>query len=366
MKKVTFVTNIPSPYRLEFFKQLGQFVDLTVIFEAERNYALNEKWYSDKIKNFRAFFLKKGAIKEKKINWRILKYISKNQDVLIFTNYSYFTELIALLWAKLKRIPYWLELDGALLRKESKIKFTLKSFLIGGAKKYLSSSKSTDEVLMHYGVNKTLINRYPFTSISKKQILDHAPTMKEKELLRQQLGVTEKRMIVSVGQFIQRKGFDVLINSSSMIPQDIGIYIIGGKPTDSYLQLQRKLNVSQVHFVEFMPTDQLAKYYQAADVFVLPTREDIWGLVVNEAMANGLPVITTDRCVAGLELIKNGENGYIVPVDDIEQLSKAINTLYDSDIEKMSQSALQSIRRYTIEEMAKLHLEIIEKASGTL
>lgn len=56
----------------------------------------------------------------------------------------------------------------------------------------------------------------------------------------------------------------------------------------------------------------------AADIFVHPTREDIWGLVVNEAMAKGLPVITTDRCVAGLELIKNESVGRIVPVENID------------------------------------------------
>ena len=56
MKKVTFVTNIPSPYRLDFFNQLGLAVDLTVVFEAERNYALNEKWYTGKIKISRQYF----------------------------------------------------------------------------------------------------------------------------------------------------------------------------------------------------------------------------------------------------------------------------------------------------------------------
>ena len=50
-------------------------------------------------------------------------------------------------------------------------------------------------------------------------------------------------------------------------------------------------------------------YYQAADMLVFPTREDIWGLVINEAMANGLPTVSTDKCVAALEMIKQGENG---------------------------------------------------------
>ena len=363
MKKVKFITNIPSPYRLIFFNQLGKLVDLTVVFEAERNYSLNKKWYTDNIKDFKAIFLKKGAIEEKKVNWKILKYISRSQDALIFTNYSYFTELVALLWAKFWRIPYWLELDGALLHSESKIKYLIKSFLIQGAQKYLSSSKNTDQVLIHYGVKKDLIERYPFTSISENQIIKHIPTRQEKNVIRKQLGITEKRMIVSVGQFIHRKGFDVLMRTAAHLPKDIGVYIIGGKPTDNYLQLKKKLNLQQVHFVDFLTTEQLSKYYQAADVCAFPTREDIWGLVVNEAMANGLPVITTERCVAGLELIQNGKNGYIVPVDDVDALAEAITKFYAGDMQGMAEEALKAIRGYTIEEMAKKHFEILKQAT---
>lgn len=332
---------------------------LTVIFEAERNYALNEKWYTDKIRTFKAIFLKKGAIEERKINWKILKYISRKQDVLIFTNYSCFTEMAALLWAKLRRIPYWMELDGALLHKEGKVKHWVKSFLIRGAQQYLSSSENTDRVLEHYGVNKNKIQRYPFTSVSECQVLDHVPTKEEKDNLRQQLGITEGKMIVSVGRFIPVKGFDILMKAAKKLPEDIGIYIIGGKPDETYLKLKQKLEIPQVHFVDFMSNDRLTRYYQAADVFVLMTRGDVWGLVVNEAMANGLPVITTDRCVAGLELVQNGKNGYIVPVDDADALAEAITKFYAGDMRSMAEEALRAIRGYTIEEMAKKHLRLM-------
>ena len=53
----------------------------------------------------------------------------------------------------------------------------------------------------------------------------------------------------------------------------------------------------------------------ASDLFVLPTREDIWGLVINEAMSFGLPIITTRKCIAGTELITDGENGYLLEAD---------------------------------------------------
>ncbi len=97
----------------------------------------------------------------------------------------------------------------------------------------------------------------------------------------------------------------------------------------------------------------------AADLFVLPTREDVWGLVINEAMANGLPVISTDKCIACVELVKNGVNGYIVPVNDSNKLTQSIieamNEIENSN--RMSVESLNRIRDYTIEKMAQCHYE---------
>ena len=62
-------------------------------------------------------------------------------------------------------------------------------------------------------------------------------------------------------------------------------------------------------------------------MFVLPTREDIWGLVVNEAMAAGTPVITTTNCGAGMEILKNGDGGRIVPPEDTDSLASAMQEM---------------------------------------
>ena len=109
-------------------------------------------------------------------------------------------------------------------------------------------------------------------------------------------------------------------------------------------------------------------YYKAADLFVFPTREDIWGLVVNEAMANGLPIITTNKCVAGLELVKEGENGYIVPVEDEEALyQKIILLLSDDDKQELfANNSLRNIRKYSVEAMAVAHMKALygEKNNG--
>ena len=97
---------------------------------------------------------------------------------------------------------------------------------------------------------------------------------------------------------------------------------------------------------------------------LFPTREDIWGLVVNEAMARGLPVITTDRCNAGLELIENKKNGEIVKTDSYEELTNAIKKYLNKSDEELYQQGEESIKRikeYTIENIAKSHITVLNQ-----
>lgn len=189
-----------------------------------------------------------------------------------------------------------------------------------------------------------------------------------KKSLRECLSIqTDRKVVLSVGQFIPRKGFDVLLRAISQCSKEYLFYIVGADPTEEYLGLKSKLCLENVHFVGFQKKSELKKYYQASDLFVLPTREDIWGLVINEAMANGLPVITTDQCVAGLELVENSVNGYIVPVDNEKKLAEQITKVLNDDLlrAKMANASIARIRPYTIENMAFVHNEIL-KSGGRL
>lgn len=356
--KVLFITNIPAPYRIDFYNELGKSVDLTVIFEAKSAQGIRFNWNVDQIKNFKAIFLSEGNINERKVDWKIFKYINKNEyDHIVATSYSYFTEMAALIYMKLRRIPYYLETDGGLIRNENKIKRFYKTFLISDAKGYFSPSKSSDDYLNFYGANREYIYRYPFTSLNNKEILTNIPTVEEKLKLRTELGIKEKKVVLSVGQFIYRKGYDVLLKACKELDEEIGVYIIGGKPTEEYLKLKKELNLTNVYFEEFKSKEELSKYYKAVDLFVLPTREDIWGLVINEAMAHGLPIITTDKCVAGIELVDKS-NGILVEDEDEISLAEAVNRVLKNKKEqiKLSQNSLIKIKNYTIEKMSEMHL----------
>lgn len=360
--KVLFITNIPAPYRVDFYNELGKQVNLTVIFEAKGADGIRFNWNIEQIKNFKAIFLNDGNINERKVDWKIFKYIKKGEyDHIVATNYSYFTEMAALIYMKLKKIPYYFETDGGLIRSEHIVKRMYKRFLVSNAKGYFSPSSSSDDYLMYYGAKKDVIYRYPFTSLRKSDIRENIMSKEDKSILKKKLGIKEDKIILSVGQFIYRKGYDVLLRACQNLDDDIGIYIVGGKATNEYINLCKELKLKNVYFKEFMKKEELSEYYKVADLFVLPTREDIWGLVINEAMAHGLPIITTNNCVSGLELVTDNENGNIIEVNDYKSLNNSIKkVIYSKNIENMCYKSLKKIGDFTIEKMAKSHMDIFK------
>lgn len=196
--------------------------------------------------------------------------------------------------------------------------------------------------------------------MQKNDIIHNVLSDDEKNIIKTKLGIAEPKMILAVGQFIHRKGFDVLMKAATKIDRNIGFYIVGGKPTNEYLQLQKDLALPNVHFEGFKTKAELAEYFKAADLFVLPTREDIWGLVINEAMAYGLPVVTTKKCVAGMELIS--DKNCLVDIEDIDGLKQAIERILNNEElkNKISKDNLIKIRQYTIENMAMTHAKILD------
>ncbi|MEN3009352.1 glycosyltransferase, partial [Pseudothermotoga sp.] len=266
-------------------------------------------WLTHDFRNFHGIFLKGIQVRsDDAFCPSVLHYLSRKKfDIIVLGGYGTPTSALSILHMRTFHIPFVLNLDGGFIREgESKLKRAMKKFFISSASWWICSGKYTKETLKYYGAKEDRIFIYPFTSIRQSDILTKPLSKEEKLKLRKELGMKEEKIILSVGQFIPRKGFDLLIKASKSIPKNVGVYIVGGKPPQEYLDLAKAFDVEEkVHFVDFKLKQELKKYYMAADLFVLPTREDIWGLVINEAMACGLPLITTNRCIAGLELIKN-------------------------------------------------------------
>ena len=363
--KVLFYSNIPSPYRVDFYNELGKKCDLTVLFELQDSTERDENWKHDKFQHFKGIFLKgRRLTTDSAFCPEITRYLKQKYDVIVFTVLTSPTALWAAAYLKMRRIPYYFEGDGGYAGSARGIKAAWKRFIIAGTRGCFSTSAEFDHYCEVYGAGKDKIFRYPFTSVRREDVLSIPLNLAQKRQKKQELGIPEDKMIISVGQFIPRKGFDLLLKASKDFPEDAGLYIVGGTPTEEYNEIIKQLDLQRVHFIPFMSADKLREYYRAADIFAFFTREDIWGLVVNEAMANGLPVVSTDRCIAAVELIRNGENGYVIPTEDVEAMSRAVNSILENPElrNKMAENALQKIReQYTIENMAEEHFRIFEE-----
>lgn len=363
MKRVLFLTNYPSPYRVHFFDELGKYMDVTVLYSdrVEDIKHRNAAWFEEGEHGFHAVRLTpKFAVGRRYLCFDVLPWLKKEYDAVVVCGYSSPTAILAMAYLRLRGIPFYMEVDGGLIRRDSRLKHLVKKSLVCMANRWISTGVHTTKYLVHYGAKEERVTHYPFSSLYEQDILKEVPTAAEKEELRLELGIRESHMILSIGQFIHRKGFDVLMHAAKNLDPDTGIYIVGGETTEEYRKLREELGLENVHFLGFQKKDRLALLYKAADLFVLPTREDIWGLVINEALAYGLPTITTDRCVAGLELIENGVNGYVVPVNDPQILAEKIQTVLASDLKEMGRASLEKVRPYTLENMAKTHTEIFE------
>lgn len=362
--KVLFMANIPSPYRVDFFNELGKYCDLTVTFEGKSATDRDAKWQADKFTNFKAIFLNGIRTRSDQfLCFSIINVIRKGFDRIIVGGYSTPTAMLAIEYMRIKNIKFFIEADGGIIAHDSAFKYKLKKHFISAASGWFSSGKMTTEYLVHYGADINSVYIYPFSSLKVEDMIAYPVDLAGKAILRKKLNIRENKITISVGQFIHRKGFDVLLKAWQNCPKEYGIYIIGAEPTEEYLNLQRRLGLTNVHFVGFKTKNELQEYYQAADLFVLPTREDIWGLVVNEAMASGLPVITTNKCVAGMELVEDGKNGFIIPVDDEKALADKINTILCDEVlcVNMAKESLKRIKPYTIENMAEAHMKIFYK-----
>lgn len=151
---------------------------------------------------------------------------------------------------------------------------------------------------------------------------------------RKRYGIgTDEKVILYVGRIHEIKGLDTLLKAIKEITRTIKkikLVIVG--PDDGYLNPLQKMVVkldlkSNVVITGLLAGKEKIEAYAASDIFVLPSYDDIWGIVVNEAMACRLPVIITEKVGAAGEIVKNGINGIIVKERDPAALSNTIEKL---------------------------------------
>ncbi|MBP1587908.1 MAG: glycosyltransferase family 4 protein, partial [Clostridia bacterium] len=328
-RRFLFVTNAPSPYRVDFLNKLSESIPVTAVFDRRGARGRVPSWFSRAPLSFAHVFLRGVKTSEDSaFAPGILRVIKKNRgSTVCVSGYSSPTEALAIMKLRAMKKDYFLSTDGGFIKDApGSLKFRIKEYFVKGAAGYFSTSESCDRFLVHYGADPGKLIRYPFTSLHECDIREVPPSPAEKQILRARFGLpSDRRIAVACGRFIESKGFAELINASQSVP-DLLIVICGDEPPAVYVDLIGRNTVKNVRLLGFQSKNTLKDLFSACDFFVLPTRTDVWGLVVNEAMAEGLPVITTDMCGAGLALVRDNENGLLIPISDSEKLADALRS----------------------------------------
>lgn len=355
--KVLFTTNILAFYRVDFFNELGKKCDLTVMYEKDKNNERNKKFYNFKNENFKLVKVKYS------LNF-FNKLLKNNYDIIVIGTYA--TKISALFMhiLKLKKINFIINADGGFINyKENKLSKGLKTHFIKMAKYYLSTGKETNKYLEYYGAKKDNIFIYPFTSLFEKEILNEPISKEEKNKLREKYDIKKDFVYLSVGRFIHLKGYDVFLKSikNDNLDKIEFILISGGEEKENYINYMRDNNINNVKLIDYCTKEELKEYYKMADVFFFPSRKDVWGLVINEALAYGLPIISSNNVIASLELI---DKKYLYDPEDYEQLYKLMKKMLeikDEDRKRIGTKNLTTSKEYTIENMVKKHIEIFKE-----
>jgi glycosyltransferase involved in cell wall biosynthesis len=364
-RRVVVLTEIIAPYRIPVFNALAECegVDLHVIFLSETDHSMRQwRVYSDEIR-FSNEVLPSWRGRVGKYNILINQSVASalrraRPEVIVCGGYNYLASWQALRWAKRNRVQFllWCESTARDQRGGHVLVESLKENFLRSCDGFVVPGKSALEYMRQMGVPSQNIfvapNAVDVNLFSTKERAARGRA----DRLRGELGLP-LRYFLFVGRLVESKGvLDLLDAYRRLNPElrsDVGLVFAGDGPQRAECEaVARSIFPGAVHFAGFVHRDELAQYYGLAECFVMPTHSDPWGLVVNEAMACGLPVICTDVAGCAADLIKN--NGRLVEPGNACQLAEAMQEIAgDPGLRSsMSRESTNLIRSYSPESCA--------------
>lgn len=372
--KIAFITNLRAPYRTLQLNEYGNLenVSLTAYYTDRANE--NRKWNLHNADKFKEVDLKGYKILKKYgyINSGIIKIVKEN-DLIILGCYEQPTYIVISILCRIFNKKYILSFDGIstdrLYKKENILKKYIKKIVINKAIYIMGNglvSKGYFNKQFNYP-NERILNQ--FLTVDSN-VINSLYEKKEKfrHYYRKKYNIREnEKVIIYSGRLIDIKNIDSVIKALSKVNgEKITFLIIGGGYLESNLkELANRLKVKIV-FTGFIETqEELFKHYFIGDSLILPSLYEPWGLVVNEAMFSGLPVIVSKICGCSLDLVENGVNGYIINPDDINDIKNAIEDLFfKDDIKLMGQNSRSIIKEWTFINSKKNLSKIIDNLNA--
>ncbi|MDP2939825.1 MAG: glycosyltransferase family 4 protein [Candidatus Omnitrophota bacterium] len=371
-KKVTFVTHVCTHYTIKLFELLSEKHKFKFYFTGSgRNY--RDKNNEVPCGNFDGKYLKGVFIFPKfGMTFGLFKILFEKQDIFIKTIVDRFALPFVFLVAKILIKPFILW-TGMWMHPNTffhKISYGFTKFIYRHSDAIIVYGEHVKRYLVGLGIDTEKIFIAPHSV--DNTLFDLTASDVEKSQLKKNLGLNGGKIILCVGRLEECKGHKYLIEAIAMIKDiPVTLLLIGRGSKKDALEQQCKSSSIKYRFLGYVPNDQLYRYFSIAEIFVLPsiTTKDFkepWGLVINEAMNQGCPIIATDAVGAAAGgLVENGKNGLIVPEKNSLALKEAIEALLrDQKLrDQMSQSSRERIKKWSIEKMVTGFISAIDFVS---
>jgi glycosyltransferase involved in cell wall biosynthesis len=320
--RVTVVSPEPTPYRAPLFDRIAKQVELTVIYAAPtvaaRDWTVPLHHNAVFLRGVRVPGMRRLIRHDYPLTPGIARALRRSQpDVVVVSGWSTFASQAAVAWCRVQSIPYVLHVESHDLDPRPPWRRTAKDAvatrIIRGADSVLAVGSAARDSVVARGAqdvrifaNTIDVDRW----IERAEVLGRTPH--------------DGIVVLSVGRDVPEKGFDLLAAAAAAARARLDI-VTGG-----------------------LSEDELAQHYVDADVFALLSRHEPWGVVVNEAAASGLPLVLSERVGAAQDLLRDGENGFLVPAEDVTAAADALQKLRDPDLRgRMGERSRELVRAWS-------------------
>lgn len=290
----------------------------------------------------------------------IFRILMRRQfDAVIVHGYAHLTEWIAFIGAWLSHTPLFLRGESTLHSARPLwvriVKSVVLKYLLRRVTAVLAIGTLNREFYRFYGVPEDKIFFVPYAVDNDRFFSEAARLTNAANDLRDELGWPRWLPIVLyAGKLVPRKRPLDLLEAYARVVRDTpaGLMYLGdGQERQRLISAAEARGLKWVAVTGFVNQTQIPRYYAAADVLVLPSDHEPWGLVLNEGMCFGLPVIVSDRVGAAPDLVRSGENGFVYPVGDVATLARVLKiVLGDRQLRaRMGRLSREIIGRYSFQ-----------------
>ncbi len=360
--KVALVTNIPAPYRLPVYELLANTpgIELCAFFCSGRE--------PDRAWNLDAFRFPHVVLRGRVWRWRG-RYIHANPDLpmmlrsfkpgMVITTGFNPTHLLAFAYARVRRLPHIAMTDGT-AQSEARlgpVHRWVRRHVYPRTAAFVGASEGSFAMYRSYGL--------PASAMFKSHLCARNESFQVTPLEQREFD------FVFCGRFVAGKlplfALQVAVATAALIGRRVRVLFVGSGELDAPLRREAAQVESSVQatFAGFARQQELPALYGRARVLLFPTSGDTWGVVANEACAAGLPVIVSPEAGVAGELVRDGENGHVLPLGVAPWAEAAASLLLDAQQwASMSARSLDLVHAYTYRNAAAGLLAAVRHAQG--